>query len=91
MPPVDQLDRGDERLVLVTDRAVHVVGLAPSILDLLTEWGTLEQVTAQLEKLFGSPPDGSALEAVRAALVELEAAGLLEIDTATGTEIGQDS
>jgi hypothetical protein len=79
VPAVDELQRGDERLVLVSDRAVRLVGLAPAILDLTEGWRALEDLTAELEIRFGTPLHGGADELVRIAVSDLAAAGLIEV------------
>jgi hypothetical protein len=80
VPTVDELRRDDERLVLVDDRAVLLVGLAPTILDLTADWSTLEDLTADLVRRFGEAPDGGADELVQIAVTDLAAEGLIEIE-----------
>lgn len=80
IPAVDELDRDGERLVLVSDRAVRLVGLAPAILDLTEDWCGVEDLTVELVRRFGAAPGGGADELVQVALSDLEAEGLVEIE-----------
>jgi hypothetical protein len=79
LPYTDQLERGDEVLVLLADQAVRVGGLAPAILDICLEWCSIEELVRELELIFGAPPGGGALPLARAAVAELVEAGLVEV------------
>ena len=79
VPAVDELQRGDERLVLVRDRAVRLAGLAPAILDLTEGWREVDDLTAELEIRFGTPLVGGADKVVRIAVSDLAAVGLIEV------------
>ena len=80
LPVADQLERDGEWLLLVEDRAVRVTGLAPVILAFADDWRTLDELVAELERVFGEAPGDDAAGLVRQALDELAAQGLLELD-----------
>lgn len=80
LPVADQLERDGDWLLLVEDRAVRVTGLAPVILAFADDWRTLDELVAELERVFGKAPGEDAPGLVRQALAELAAQGLLELD-----------
>lgn len=82
MPPVDTLERDGERLVLVPGRAVRVLGIAPTVLDLVVDWVALPDLVAEVEDVLGPGPSGQATELVRAAVEQLALEGLVETDPA---------
>ncbi|RLV47655.1 hypothetical protein D9V37_15960 [Nocardioides mangrovicus] len=79
VPVVDQLDRDGERLVLLPERAVRLVGLAPALLDLSRDWTDVARLVEQLEERFGVPAAGEAADLVREAVDDLAAQGLIEL------------
>ena len=80
LPVADQLEREGEWLLLVENRAVRVTGLAPVILAFAYDWRTIDELVAELERVFGEAPGDDAAGLVLQALDELAAEGLLELD-----------
>lgn len=80
LPVADQLERDGEWLLLVEDRAVRVSGLAPVILAFTDDWRTLDELVAELERVFGEAPGGDAAGLVFQALDELAGQDLIELD-----------
>ena len=80
LPVADQLEREGEWLLLVENRAVRVTGLAPVILAFADDWRTIDELVAELERVFGEATGDDAAGLVLQALDELAAEGLLELD-----------
>jgi hypothetical protein len=76
----DRVDRDGEAVVLVDRRVVRLSPLAVALLAACDDWAADQELADQLVSRFGVPPDGLApLESTRAALLDLESQGLVDL------------
>ena len=79
--PVDLLGLDAESLALYPDRFVRLGPLGTCLLVASEAPRTIDDLTAALTDAFGDPPEGSAVDATRAAVADLIAQCVLrEVD-----------
>ena len=78
-PPADVLVRDGETAVLVDGTIVRLSELSSTLYAECSTEKSSTELSRSLEARFGTPPDGSALEATERAIAEMVSHGVLEL------------
>lgn len=77
----DWIVEGDESVVMINDRVMHLSALPTAILSAAGDWTDLSELVAVLEQKFGPAPNGeNPMLATERYVRELEDQGLVECD-----------
>ena len=74
---LDQYVEDGESAVLVDDKVFVLSSLATTILESADDWTSVPDVAAQLESVYGAPPEGDLMDATTTAVETLVEQGLL--------------
>ena len=74
---LDQYVEDGESAVLVDDKVYVLSALATTIIEAAGDWTSVPEVAAQLESVYGAPPEGDLVDATATAVETLVEQGLL--------------